>query len=488
MCQLQSTSYHLCTLAPGIGLALANCTYMKIVKFSQFLTISNLRWLAFVAVVSVVGCSGSSSPSTSVNPPPTGDFELQATQQDWVIVEGDDAGLHIPVSLIRENGHSAPVTLSFSGVTTADEAFLSSSFTHITLNVGADESEAVLTLAIADLPLLAQQREFLVTASDGQNKDDMPLTITVEPVNAPDVYLLVGQSNMVGFSGDGTRQAGLGGEDEPHPRIKQLNVSKNDRQTLFLTAEDFTSTMLNVVMPNITGAEDPLHVPRDPSNTSGKNLEYIGLGLSFAKKAIDHTTRDIILVPAAWSGSAFCTNPTGPNGQWNSQASDNPNLGNTWLFDRAITRANLALQSTGGILRGILWHQGESDINDRCAPLYSENLERLVYKFRQNIQADRRGSELRQPDSNIPFIVGTMSKGIDDRGDYSTFPPSKQVVDLVHRNLPNQVPSVGLSVHDDLIPANGYPCGNSFCVHFGPDALREMGRRYYDALLSAAAS
>jgi len=438
--------------------------------------------LALALVVS--GCSDQITPPTQDNQP-TGDFELRSLQNDLTLTEGDEAGVAIPLALTRQNGHNTPVELSLAGVAPADTAFISSSFTRLTLTPNADESEATLKLAIADLPLLPQQRQFLVTASDGVDQDRMLITVNVVPVDAPDIYLLVGQSNMVGFSGDGTRQAYPGGADETNPRIKQLNVSKNDRNEIFLEEDDFSSPSINIVQPAITTAEDPLHVPLDPSNTTGKDLEYIGLGLSFAKSALNNTSRDIVLVPAAWSGSAFCTNDQGPNGQWNAQATDNPDLGNTWLFDRAVARANLAIQNTGGILRGILWHQGESDSNDRCAPAYGENLERLVYQLRLNIDADRRGGDLRQPESNIPFVVGTMSKGSDERGDLSNFFEPKLMVDTAHRNLPTQVPYVGLSNHDDLVPANGYPCGNTTCVHFGPGALREMGNRYYNALVRA---
>ncbi len=445
--------------------------------------------LAITCVGLLSACTGSSGGDDAgpIDTPPTGDFELRTLQRDLVLVEGDPAGLSIPLALSRQNGHDRPVELSISGVSADDAAFVSSRFTQLTLTPNSDESQIVLSLAIADKPLLPQQRDFIISASDGVDHDDTVVRLSVQPVDAPDIYLLVGQSNMVGFSGEGTRQAYPGGADQTNPRIKQLNVTENDGENRFVDAFDFTSTARNIMPPSLTVAEDPLHIPRDDTRQSGKDLEYIGLGLSFAKEALNHTSRDIVLVPAAWSGSSFCTNDQGPAGHWNSQAGTNPNLGNTWLFDRAVTRANLAIDQTGGVLRGILWHQGESDANDRCAPLYQANLERLIKQMRLNIKADRRGSDLRRADSNIPFIIGTMSRGSDERGDLSNFLPSKQLIDLAHRNLPNQLSSVGLSNHDDLVPANGYPCGNSTCVHFGASALREMGKRYHQALLRAAA-
>ena len=422
--------------------------------------------------------------ATPIDPSPTGNFEIRSTDPGLVLVEGDQNGLSIPLSLERKEGHDRPVQLTIEGMTDEDDAFITSSFTPLTLTPSDDESEAILTLSIGDLPLEPQEREFLITASDGVDQDVMPISVTVQPTSAPDVYLLVGQSNMVGFSGDGTREAFVGGLDEPNERIKQLNGSKNNEFDTFLRAEDYTSETVNVVEPSIVTALDPLHIPLDIDNENGKDESFIGLGLSFAKQALDNTSADIILVPAAWSGSSFCANEDGPPGNWLADSSDNPDLGNTWLFDRAVTRANLAISETGGVLRGILWHQGESDANDRCAPLYQENLTDLVDALRTRVETVGSDDLLRSS-GTIPFILGTMSRGADERGDLSDYLESKQVIDDVHRNFPNVVEGVAISINDDLIPANGYPCGNTSCIHFGPGALREMGQRYYDGLLRA---
>lgn len=455
---------------------------MKNLKFSRAGSRVLLSCLLFAAAALSAACSSSKGSATT-------DFELTLPQGPLILLEGSAVGLNIPLTLSRENGHTVPVQLDIAGVSTADEAFLTSGFTQLTLIPDNDSSQLNLSLAIANLPILAQQRQFSLTANDGTNTHEVILSVDITPVDAPDVYLLIGQSNMVGFSKDDTREAFAGGLDETNPRIKQLNVSGNDEVEIFLEQADFTSSAANVGPPEIATAEDPLHVQLDPDNVDGKTQTYIGLGLSFAKAALENTSREIILVPAAWSNSAFCANETGsPPGQWNPLTSDNAALGNTWLFDRAVTRANLALELTGGILRGILWHQGEGDSSDdACAQSYATNLELLVQHLRVNIDVDARGTALRLSDSNIPFIAGTMSRGIDDRDDLSQFSETKQTVDNAHRNLPNVVAFSALSNHDDLVPANGYECGNTSCIHFGAEALREMGSRYYAALLRAAA-
>jgi len=449
-----------------------------------YLTQARPFLLVLLASLLLIGCGGRGD-SDDIDPPPTGDFELQIDATDLEITEGAENDLLVPLSLLRTNGHSASVELTIAGAGPADAAFFEGGFTRSAFTPENDTTEAILRLNIADTPLLPEQRRFLIVATDGDAVDQISFTVDVNPVDAPDVYLLVGQSNMIGFSGDGTRQAYEGGPDETNPRILQLNVSKNDQFTIFTEYEDFIERDSNIVEPAIVTAEDPLHIPLDPNNTTGKDLEYIGLGLSFAKAALINTSRNIVLVPAAWSGSAFCDNTDDPPGQWNATPTSDPELGNTWMFERAVARTNIALDETGGILRGILWHQGESDANDRCAGSYQANMESLIEGLRQSIQTDQRGDIARQADSNIPFVVGTMSRGVDERGDLSEFLSPKQSIDDVHKLLPSMATHVSLSNNDDLVPANGFPCGNTNCIHFGAQALREMGNRYYEAMIRA---
>lgn len=430
------------------------------------------------ALLLAVGCSSSGSDNGLQS---SDAFDLTTTVTGTVVVtEGNDNAVTVPLNLTRAASSSAPVTLSVRGAGSNDTQQLYTAFSAATFEGGNSNSTLALTVGIDALPIKEHTRTLMISATDGVSTDEISLDLRVIPTAKPDIYLLVGQSNMVGFSGDGTKRANAGEPDEPNPRIKQLHVSYNDEWNNFTDAAAFRSVQANVLSPAIITAEDPLHEPMN-LQTQSKDNDYIGLGLSFAKAALNDTTANIVLVPAAWSGSAFCNNDNGPRGQWNADSTNDPSLGNTWLFDRAITRADAAINQSGGVLRGILWHQGESDSNSNCAGSYLANIERLAQQFRLRIKPDARGGEFRRADSPIPFILGTMSRGFDERGDLSVFHADKQLVDNFHRELPSQVPYVATSVHDDLV-GNQWPCGNSTCIHFGAEALREMGARYYQQL------
>jgi hypothetical protein len=142
----------------------------------------------------------------------------------------------------------------------------------------------------------------------------------------------------------------------------------------------------------------------------------------------------------------------------------------------------MTLRDTGGILRGILWHQGGADANVRaCADVYADNLKLMVERLRREAAQDVRGASARGSNAPIPFIVATQSKGRDERGDFSLWSASKQEVDAVHRGISQLLPFADWVNNDDLVPP-AYPCGSDSCVHFGAAASRETGRRYYAAL------
>lgn len=237
-----------------------------------------------------------------------------------------------------------------------------------------------------------------------------------EQVTLPDaqnlhLYLLVGQSNMAG-RGKVTEQ-----DKQPHPRVLMLN---KERQWV--------------------PAVDPLHFDK-PS------VVGVGIGKTFGIEiASDNPGITIGLIPCAVGGS--------PISSWQPGEFYPPTQSHPW--DDAIARAKVAMKA--GTLKGILWHQGESDSKDGLAEIHEEKLHDLIARFRKELQA---------PD--VPFIAGQM-------GQFAERPWSdaKKKVDAAHQHLADKVKHAAF-VSSDGLKHKGDE------VHFDADSYRELGRRYADA-------
>jgi hypothetical protein len=412
-----------------------------------------------------------------------GFYTLSTSNSTVNLTEGTGA-VSVALSLRREPGHDLPVTLAADGPTASDSRQLTWSFSDEQLDSGETSADLLLQLDYDVAPILSGTRTLQLTATDGSNAPVVfDLTLNITPTNRPDLYLLVGQSNMVGYSQVDARASAPGELDEPNARIKQLNVTGTGLPN-FASPSDFTNVdSLAASNPRYPLALDPLHDGFDVS-INGKAALRIGPALTFAKAALQNTEAEIVLIPAAWEDTGFCRRSTNQFEKlgWLAADTNNDAFAGTLLHDRAIARANLAIQETDGILRGILWHQGEADSdNATCAAAYAENLRAMVSSLRSSIARDARGAAGRGPSAEIPFIVGTMSKGSDARGSQAPFNDIKSIVDAAHRNVADIVPFSAFVNADDLVPPN-YPCGEGSCIHFGAAALREAGTRYYERM------
>ena len=221
------------------------------------------------------------------------------------------------------------------------------------------------------------------------------------------LFLLVGQSNMAG-RGKVTEE-----DKKPHANVLMLNKEGE-----------------------WVPAVDPMHFDKKSAG--------VGLGKTFGIE-IAKTNPDITigLIPCACGGSPISTwEPGGFHGQTKSHP-----------YDDSIKRAKIALES--GELKGILWHQGESDSSPGKAEVYEKKLHELIARFRK---------ELDVPD--VPFIAGQM-------GQFAERPwsDSKKIVDGVHQSLPDKVANTAF-VNSDGLKHKGDK------VHFDADSMREFGRRY----------
>lgn len=232
------------------------------------------------------------------------------------------------------------------------------------------------------------------------------------------LFVLAGQSNMAG------RGLVEPSDTLPHPRILTLTPDKR-----WAIAKE----PLQLYQPALTG---------------------LGPGLAFARALIKELDEDIYigLIPCAVGGSSTA--------DWLSDSIYNGVRLKSNLADRLIWAKEY------GTVKGIIWHQGESDATAAKLPYYKENTIALFKYFR-----DVAG------DPELPIVAGELGlfPGVEkNRPEYlqindilSTITAADPDAMLVH--------SFGTTPKEDK-------------VHFDGPSQRAMGRRYSLAWLSLVRS
>jgi hypothetical protein len=225
------------------------------------------------------------------------------------------------------------------------------------------------------------------------------------------IFLLAGQSNMAG-------RGIVEGEDTvSSPQVLTLN--KNNEWVY---------------------AKEPLHY-YEPGRTG------LDCGLSFGKELSKKYGKEITigLVPCAIGGSSI--------EQWLGDAT----YRGVALYSNFLQKAKAAEQN--GIIKGLLWHQGESNTGAKSHIGYKQKLENFFTKLR---------SDLLQPE--LPIYMGSL-------GSYLTkysFPFTNQV----NRDI-KQLSETGNNIY--LIKTSDLTCLKD-TIHFNSPSQRLMGKRFAKAV------
>lgn len=226
------------------------------------------------------------------------------------------------------------------------------------------------------------------------------------------LFLLVGQSNMAG--------RGVVEEQDKTPHQRVLMLSKEGQW-----------------VPAI----DPMHFDKPSVG--------VGLGKTFGQIIAEANPGVTIgLIPCAVGGSPI---DTWKPGVFYAATKSHP-------WDDMVKRVEVALPA--GTLKGILWHQGESDSTPELAPVYEAKLHDLVKRLRELVKAP-----------NVPFIAGQMGKF-----DGVPWKPEAVIVDQAHQDLSKKVP------HTAFVNAEGLKHKGDK-IHFDSPSFRELGKRYAAAYL-----
>ncbi|MHC4879993.1 MAG: sialate O-acetylesterase [Planctomycetota bacterium] len=214
------------------------------------------------------------------------------------------------------------------------------------------------------------------------------------------IYLLMGQSNMVG-------------RGPPHPRVLSFNEAGK-------------------WIP----AVDPLH------ETSSR--DRVGPGVSFGRGMLHVVDQGVTigLVPCAVGGS--------PLSRWEKGGD---------LYAATVRRAREAAKH--GVLKGILWMQGEKDAKDLAlAKSYAKRLDAMILDFRR---------EFGMPE--LPFVAALPCAELAEKDDR----PGAELVSDSLRELPRRVR------HTTTVDSAGLKSTGDQ-THFSTPSQRELGRRYAEAM------
>lgn len=237
------------------------------------------------------------------------------------------------------------------------------------------------------------------------------------PKEGLNIYLLVGQSNMSG-------RATVEDEDRQIPR------------NLYLL--DTAGKWVAATHPFVQYTNVPSGVDTGVIKKQGKT--GLNLGLAFARKMLEADGKASIgLVVNSQGGSSIEL--------WKKGAKN---------YERTLERIRPAAKS--GVLKGILWHQGEA--NQALGEKYLDVLAQVIAQFRKDLDA---------PD--LPFVAGQIapvSKG-------------KEVVDTFNQAL-LKLPS--RTAHTGVARTEGFK-GND--IHFDAAETRKLGQRYAEEMLKLQA-
>ena len=262
------------------------------------------------------------------------------------------------------------------------------------INVGCKKSELKKITLLGTFILIS----FYTMAQTNNN------TLQQNKVDSSfDLYLLIGQSNM---SGRGV--------------ITEKYKDEGNANVFMLTKEN-----------TWVQAKNPLHFDKP-------TIVGVGPGLSFGiamKKA--NRTHKIGLIPCAVGGTSIDV--------WKAGAYDKATK--THPYDDMLLRLEAALKS--GVIKGVIWLQGEADSRPEKAAVYLPKLQELIQAIRSVTG-----------NNDLPFVAGELGRYRDEY----------QNINNVLKDLPAKVSYTGVASSKGLTDKGDK-------THFTSASQEKMGKR-----------
>ncbi|WP_436832754.1 sialate O-acetylesterase [Parapedobacter sp. DT-150] len=236
-----------------------------------------------------------------------------------------------------------------------------------------------------------------------------PLNAMQETTSDMHIYILMGQSNMAGRGTISDEYSSQG-----HPSVLMFDERGE-----------------------WVAARHPLHF--DKPKVAG-----VGPGLTFGMAMAEADSGAVIgLVPCAVGGT--------PIAKWAPGAYDEST--DTHPYDDAVRRIEKALET--GTIKGVIWHQGESDSDEAAAQVYLDKLGELIGRIRTVVG-----------NPALPFVAGQLGR----------YRERYQWINNELAKLPATIPNTG------VVSSEGLWHGGDG-THFDSPSAAEFGRRFAAGML-----
>ncbi len=273
------------------------------------------------------------------------------------------------------------------------------------------------------------------------------ITQTVSVVGLPPkdkvhLYLFIGQSNMQGAGSPYSATL-----DAPVPRVVKFG-SRTGMEPVFVKGGH-----------NLTGLA---------TTNSG-----VGMGIEFGKTILAaQSDPEVVIGIINHALGSSAIEWWAPGVQDNKQINPQTNL-NYYLYDEAVQRVNAASQY--GVLKGVLWHQGEYNCGTNTDPAsdpngYAARIQALVTNLRNSFN-----------NPSLPFVCGkfvpaTWTYADGSPGAFNGL-PYRSIVEGAMTDLPNHRTNT-FCVNND-----GLRGRSDQLIHFDAYSQRLLGQRYANAVL-----
>jgi hypothetical protein len=239
-------------------------------------------------------------------------------------------------------------------------------------------------------------------------KEELPVTKLPDKANLW-IFIMAGQSNMAGR-----------GFVEPQDTLPSKRILTINQDNTWILAKE----PLHFYQPKLTGLDCGMEFARFLENNLCDSI-YIGI------------------LPCAVGGSSIS--------QWLNDSLFNQ----VQLFSNFREKAGLGKKY--GTIKGILWHQGETDAMKNTIADYKRKLTSLFSQFRDEVG-----------NNSLPIIIGEL-------GNYAGNEPyrlNRDSINTILKKIANSDPNCYVVPTNDLLPKENDP------YHFNGDAQRILGQRY----------